>query len=51
MKLTSPYISPETLFINPHEAPVEVRKPGKNGSWVSEFIPGAEALIFALPGM
>ena len=29
MKSTSPYISPETLFINPHEAPVEVRKPGK----------------------
>jgi hypothetical protein len=51
MKWTSPYISPETLFINPHEAPVEVRKRGKNNSLISEFIPGAEALIFALPGM
>ena len=26
MKATSPYISPETLFLNPHEAPLEVRR-------------------------
>ena len=51
MKSTSPYISPETLFLNPHEAPLEVRRFLGPGATKSEFIPNAEGLNFALPGM
>ena len=51
MKSTSPYISPETLFLNPHEAPMEVRRFLGQGATKSEFIPNAEGLNFALPGM
>ena len=51
MKATSPYISPETLFLNPHEAPLEVRRFLGPGATKSEFIPNAEGLNFALPGM
>jgi len=50
IRSSAPFISPETLFLNPHEDEVEVRHSyGEGGR--SEFIPSSEALIFTLPGM
>ncbi len=47
---SAPFISPETLFLNPHEDEVEVRWPYRE-SGKSDFISNSEALIFTLPGM
>ena len=50
IRSSAPFISPDTLFLNPHEDEVEVRHSyGEGGR--SEFIPNSEALIFTLPGM
>ena len=50
IRYSAPFISPETLFLNPHEDEVEVRWPFRE-SGKSDFISNSEALIFTLPGM
>ncbi len=50
MKRSAPFISQETLFLNPHEAAVEVRHEAGNYS-KTELITAADALQYTLPGM
>jgi len=44
----TPYAPLATLFQNPHEAPVEVKRPN---DYSSEYITGKEALRYTMPGM
>ena len=44
----TPYAPLATLFQNPHEAPVEVKR---QNDWSSEYITGKEALRYTMPGM